>query len=159
MPIMRQKETCCSPITAEKSIVKRTAAPIAERAETLPSGAAPGRKKARNTGLCRCRRQATKVSAGTGIEPIKRELSEDPGNQLPSPRRDPRKTNPGRFLSRNAHQGVAALTQLQTSVLHGEAQRNPAVSGTDQTLASVPVSVDLKSCDTNYSHIVHPASF
>jgi hypothetical protein len=83
------------------------------------------------------------VSAETGIEPIKRELSEDPGNQLPSPRRDPRKTNPGRFLSRNAHQGVVAITQFQTSVLRGEAQRNPAVSGTDQTLASVPVSVDL----------------
>ena len=140
---MRQNETCCWPITAEKSIVKRTVAPIADRTETMPPGAAPGRTKARNTGLCRCRLQATKVSAGRGVEPTKREVSEVPGNQPASPQRDPHITIPGQFLSRNAHKRVAAISRLQTSVLRGEAQRKPAARETDQTLASVLVSVDL----------------
>ena len=67
MLISRQNETCCWPITAAKSIVKQTAAQIASRAGTMPSGAAPGRIKARNTGPCQCRPQTNKASAGNDV--------------------------------------------------------------------------------------------
>ena len=159
MLISRQNETCCWPITAAKSIVRQTAAQIASRAGTMPSGAAPGRTKARNTGPCRCRPRTNKVLAGSGArrKPTFLIDSRSTGKSAIEPHRGhPRsfqnrrqgKIVPSQTLSRNAHKRMAATTQRQTSVLRKETRRKPAVSGQGQTVSGELAAVGPKSSNT-----------
>ena len=171
---MRRNKTCCWPITAEKSIAKRTVAPIANRSGTMPQDAAPGRIKARKTGPCRSRPLVTIKLAGTAIrptkiEPTKKEASSVPGNQPSFPqsgqhRKTPgqykkapnqRKKGPGQYknppsltLRRAVQIRMAATTQSQPSVLHKQALTKPVADETGQTLASEPASAGTKSSDT-----------
>jgi len=99
---MRRNKTCCWLITAEKSIAKRTVAPIANRSGAMQQDAAPGRIKARKTGPCRSRPLVTIKLAGTAIkptkiEPTKKEASSVPGNQLSSPQRGQHRKTPGQY--------------------------------------------------------------
>lgn len=165
---MRQNETCCWLITVDKSIVKRTVASIADRTGAIPSGAAPGRTKPRNTGPCRCGLLAAIKLPRTAIWLTKKEALNVPGSQLSSPQRGQHRKTPGQHKKapsqhkkapsqrknisgltlRHAVQIRAAATmQRQSSVLHKKAHTRPTASETGQTAVGKLAAAGTKSSD------------